>query len=65
MQASQGDQIKDVQQEATEAQQAAARLHQENNRLHASETQLQQVVTDQQASLATACKVQVSCATLL
>ena len=65
MQARQGDQMKDVQQEAAEAQQAAARLHQENSRLHASERQLQQVVTDQQASLATARKVQVSCATLL
>ncbi|DBA76693.1 TPA: hypothetical protein ACH3X2_008727 [Trebouxia sp. C0005] len=48
----------DAQQEAAEVQQAAARLHQENNRLHASETQLQQVVMGQQASLANASKVQ-------
>jgi len=65
MQASQGEQVQEVQQEAAEVQQAAARLHQENNRLHASEMQLQQVVTDQQASLATASKVQVSHANLL
>ncbi len=58
-------QIKDVQEEAAEVQQAAARLHQENNRLHDSETQLQQVVMDQQTGLATASRVQVSCATLL
>ncbi|KAA6426595.1 MAG: formin (ISS) [Trebouxia sp. A1-2] len=50
----------DAQQEAAEVQQAAARLHQENNRLHASETQLQQVVMGQQASLANASKVQAS-----
>lgn len=57
-QASQGQQIKQVQQDAAE-------LQQENKWLHASETQLQQIVMDQQASLATASKVQVSCATLL
>ena len=57
--------MQEVRQEAAEVLQAAARLHQENNRLHDSETQLQQVVMDQQASLATANKVQVSCATLL
>ena len=64
-QASQGQQMKQVQQDAAELQQTAARLHQENKWLHDSETQLQQIVMDQQASLATASKVQVSCATLL
>ena len=65
MQAGQREEIQEVRQEGAFVQQAAARLHQENNRLYASETQLQQIVMDQQTSLATASKVQVSCAILL
>ena len=58
MQAGQREEIQEVRQEGAVVQQAAARLY-------ASETQLQQIVMDQQTSLATASKVQVSCATLL
>ena len=50
-QASQGQQMKQVQQDAAELQQTAARLHQENKWLHDSETQLQQIVMDQQQAL--------------